>query len=78
LNECNDKGCTSFRNTHATTLIENDVTPREVADMLGHSNTNITQNLYTQQLFAVKLYKKNFGNYNYQVFFLQRRDTFDK
>ena len=37
----------SFRHTHATTLIENGATPKGVAGRLGHSNTAITQNLYT-------------------------------
>ena len=37
----------SFRHTHATTLIENGATPKCVAGRLGHSNTLITQNLYT-------------------------------
>jgi len=37
----------SFRHTHATMLIENGATPKGVAGRLGHSNTVITQNLYT-------------------------------
>lgn len=37
----------SFRHTHATTLIESGATPKAVAGRLGHSNTIITQNLYT-------------------------------
>ena len=37
----------SLRHTHATTLIENRAIAKDVAARLGHSNTNITQNLYT-------------------------------
>ena len=37
----------SFRHTHATALIENGATAKGVAGRLGHSNTIITQNLYT-------------------------------
>lgn len=37
----------SFRHTHATVLIENGATPKGVAGRLGHSNAQITQNLYT-------------------------------
>ena len=37
----------SFRHTHATMLIENGATAKGVAGRLGHSNTLITQNLYT-------------------------------
>lgn len=37
----------SFRHTHATMLIENGAKARGVAGRLGHSNTLITQNLYT-------------------------------
>lgn len=37
----------SFRHTHATLLIENGATPKEVSGRLGHSNIFITQNLYT-------------------------------
>lgn len=37
----------SFRHTHATVLIENGATPKGVADRLGHTSTEITQNLYT-------------------------------
>ena len=37
----------SFRHTHATMLIENGATPKGVAGRLEHSNTLITQNLYT-------------------------------
>ncbi|MBQ9442631.1 MAG: site-specific integrase [Selenomonadaceae bacterium] len=37
----------SFRHTHATMLIENGAIPKGVAKRLGHSNTAITQNLYT-------------------------------
>ena len=37
----------SFRHIHATKLIENGAAPKAVAVRLGHSNTNIIQNLYT-------------------------------
>ena len=37
----------SFRHTHATMLIENGAIPKGVSRRLGHSNTAITQNLYT-------------------------------
>lgn len=37
----------SFRHTHATILIENGAAAKGVSERLGHSNTNITQNLYT-------------------------------
>lgn len=37
----------SFRHTHATLLIENGATAKDVAARLGHSKTDITQNLYT-------------------------------
>jgi len=37
----------SFRHTHATLLIENGTTPKEVSSRLGHANVFITQNLYT-------------------------------
>ena len=37
----------SFRHTHATLLIENGVTPKEVSSRLGHTNIYITQDLYT-------------------------------
>ena len=37
----------SFRHTHATLLIENGATPKEVSSRLGHANVFITQNLYT-------------------------------
>lgn len=37
----------SFRHTHATLLIENNATAKDVAARLGHSNVDITQNLYT-------------------------------
>ncbi|MBR2518348.1 MAG: site-specific integrase [Selenomonadaceae bacterium] len=43
----------SFRHTHATQLIENGAAPKGVAGRLGHSNTQITQNLYTHN--TVKL-----------------------
>lgn len=36
----------SFRHTHATQLIEWGASPKGVAGRLGHSNTQITQNLY--------------------------------
>ncbi|MBR2518723.1 MAG: tyrosine-type recombinase/integrase [Selenomonadaceae bacterium] len=37
----------SFRHTHATMLIENGATSKDVAYRLGHANAIITQNLYT-------------------------------
>ena len=37
----------SFRHTHATLLIENGATPKEVSSRLGHTNIYITQDLYT-------------------------------
>ena len=37
----------SLRHTHATLLIENGATPKEVAARLGHSSTLITQDIYT-------------------------------
>lgn len=37
----------SFRHTHATMLIENGAPPKGVADRLGHTDTKITENLYT-------------------------------
>lgn len=37
----------SFRHTHATLLMEHGATPKGVADRLGHSDIQITQNLYT-------------------------------
>jgi len=37
----------SFRHTHATLLIENGAPAKGVAGRLGHTNTMITQNLYT-------------------------------
>lgn len=37
----------SFRHTHATLLIENGATAKDVAARLGHSKTDITQDLYT-------------------------------
>lgn len=37
----------SFRHTHATLLIENGATPKEVSGRLGHTNVHITQDLYT-------------------------------
>ena len=46
----------SFRHTHATTLIENGVTPKAVADRLGHSNAAITQNLYTHNTRKMQEY----------------------
>lgn len=53
----------SFRHTHATTLIESGVPPKAVAGRLGHSNTAITQNLYTHntrklQEDAVNVFEK--------------------
>ena len=38
----------SFRHTHATQLIEGGAEAKAVAGRLGHTNTLITQNLYTQ------------------------------
>ena len=37
----------SFRHTHTTQLVENGAPIKAVAGRLGHSNTQITQNLYT-------------------------------
>ena len=42
-----DLNAHSFRHTHATLLIENGASPKGVADRLGHSDTAITQNVYT-------------------------------
>ena len=38
----------SFRHTHTTQLVENGAPIKAVAGRLGHSNTQITQNLYTR------------------------------
>ena len=46
----------SFRHTHATQLIESGVQAKAVAGRLGHSNTQITQNLYTHN--TLKLQKE--------------------
>ncbi|MBR2214397.1 MAG: tyrosine-type recombinase/integrase [Selenomonadaceae bacterium] len=37
----------SFRHTHATLCAENGAPAKGLADRLGHSNTNLTENLYT-------------------------------
>ena len=44
----------SFRHTHATQLIENGATPKGVAGRLGHTNTQITQNLYTHNTLKLQ------------------------
>lgn len=44
----------SFRHTHATQLIEAGATPKGVAGRLGHSNTLITQNLYTHNTLKLQ------------------------
>ena len=43
----------SFRHTHATRLIENGASAKGVATRLGHTNTQITQNLYTHNTLAI-------------------------
>ena len=45
----------SFRHTHATQLIESGAAPKGVAGRLGHSNTQITQNLYTHNTQKLQL-----------------------
>lgn len=44
----------SFRHTHATQLIESGASPKGVAGRLGHSNTLITQNLYTHNTLKLQ------------------------
>ena len=44
----------SFRHTHATQLIEVGVSAKAVAGRLGHSNTSITQNLYTHNTLKLQ------------------------
>ncbi len=44
----------SFRHTHATQLIENGAAPKGVAGRLGHSNAQITQNLYTHNTLKLQ------------------------
>ena len=39
----------SFRHTHATVCAENGAPPKGLAGRLGHSTTNITENLYTHE-----------------------------
>ena len=45
----------SFRHTHATQLIESGATAKGVAGRLGHSNTQITQNLYTHNTLKLQV-----------------------
>lgn len=64
----------SFRHTHATTLIENEASPKGVEGRLGHANTSITQNLYTHntvkiqedtlEIFTKILQKNHDGRHN--------------
>lgn len=44
----------SFRHTHATQLIESGASAKGVAGRLGHSNTQITQNLYTHNTLKLQ------------------------
>ena len=44
----------SFRHTHATQLIESGAAPKGVAGRLGHTNTQITQNLYTHNTLKLQ------------------------
>lgn len=44
----------SFRHTHATQLIESGATPKGVAGRLGHSNPQITQNLYVHNTLKLQ------------------------
>ena len=44
----------SFRHTHATRLIENGASAKGVATRLGHTNTQITQNLYTHNTLKLQ------------------------
>ena len=44
----------SFRHTHATQLIESGASAKGVAGRLGHANTQITQNLYTQNTLKLQ------------------------
>lgn len=44
----------SFRYTHATQLIENGATTKNVAGRLGHANTQITQNLYAHNTLKLQ------------------------
>ena len=44
----------SFRHTHATQLIEGGAKAKAVAGRLGHTNTQITQNLYTHNTLKLQ------------------------
>ena len=44
----------SFRHTHATLCAENGAPPKGLAGRLGHSNTAITENLYTHETDSMK------------------------
>ena len=52
----------SFRHTHATQIIENGASPKGVAGRLGHTNTLITQNLYTHN--TLRLQKETAAIFN--------------
>ena len=52
----------SFRHTHATLCAENGAPAKGLADRLGHSNTNLTENLYTHT--TDKIQKETLSAFN--------------
>ena len=48
----------TFRHTFASLLIENDVNPAFVAEILGHSNLNMLEKVYAHSIVSAKNLQK--------------------